>query len=261
MIIAEAIASDDRALTFSRISLRARRMAERLASASARLPPVFCWMASTTVKNRSSGVGMRSNIFSRPWSIGSPMDRLSTRRWNSGPSGAGLSRAMMRRQSLTGRPDLMPRTMMSMASEKAAVNFLVRRLARKPTTQRGRPRPAAKRRAATAGPAAAGAGTGSPPATTAPNTPLAIQNCCGVTVRPACWRRASSVTDALRWLRSCSLRVFNSALRRWAGSFAAALARLVLSVRLPAVIAWARLTVLALVRRRRRRTPGPGRRR
>ena len=41
MMKAEVVASDDSALIFSRISLRARSTAERLPSASARLPPVF----------------------------------------------------------------------------------------------------------------------------------------------------------------------------------------------------------------------------
>src|SRR5215217_2288330 len=76
--------------------------------------------------------------------MATPMPTFSTMRWNSLARGSGLSRAMIFRQSCTGRPDLMPRTMMSMASEKASVNFLMRRLARKLTTQRGRPRPAAK---------------------------------------------------------------------------------------------------------------------
>jgi hypothetical protein len=47
MMPAEAVASDDRALIFSPIILRARSTTERLFSASARLPPVFCWMAMT----------------------------------------------------------------------------------------------------------------------------------------------------------------------------------------------------------------------
>ena len=64
MIIAEAVASDDSALIFSRISLRARSTVERLLSASARLPPVLCWMFMTMEKNRSSVVGMRSCSFS-----------------------------------------------------------------------------------------------------------------------------------------------------------------------------------------------------
>ena len=53
MINAEAVASDDSALIFSRISLRERSTVDRLASASARLPPVFCWMAMTMAKKRS----------------------------------------------------------------------------------------------------------------------------------------------------------------------------------------------------------------
>ena len=43
---------------------RARSTADRLPSASARLPPVFCCTFITMAKKRSSAVGMRSYIFS-----------------------------------------------------------------------------------------------------------------------------------------------------------------------------------------------------
>ena len=54
MMKAEATASPDIALIFSFISLRARSTVERLLSASARLPPVFCWIDRTMAKKRTS---------------------------------------------------------------------------------------------------------------------------------------------------------------------------------------------------------------
>ena len=82
MIAAEATASADSALTFSRISLRERMTVERLPSASARLPPVLAWIASTMAKNRTSGVGISACILSSAWSMVMPMPMPSTRRWN-----------------------------------------------------------------------------------------------------------------------------------------------------------------------------------
>ena len=76
---AEATASPDRALIFSRISFRARMTVERLPSASARLPPVFCWMARTMPKKRTSWAGMRSYIRSMAWSMETPMPVFSVR--------------------------------------------------------------------------------------------------------------------------------------------------------------------------------------
>ena len=64
MMLADAFASDDMACTLSRILRRSRSTRERLARVSARLPPVFCWMAMTMVKKRSSLVGIRSYILS-----------------------------------------------------------------------------------------------------------------------------------------------------------------------------------------------------
>ena len=141
MMPAEARASDDSALIFSPIIRRARSTADRLPSASARLPPVFCWMAMTMVKKRNSEVGIRPYIFSNACSRVRPTPRPSTNVWNSGPSGAGLSRAMILKHSWTGRPDLMPRTITSTALGNSSENFFIRDLPRKPTTQRGRPRP------------------------------------------------------------------------------------------------------------------------
>ena len=46
----------------------------------------------------------------------------------------------MRSASLVGRPDFTERTITSMALANSLVNFLLRRLVRKPSTQRGRPK-------------------------------------------------------------------------------------------------------------------------
>ena len=141
MIIAEAFASDDRAPIFSRIIFRARSTADRFDSASARLPPDFCWISRTVAKKFSSGSGIRSTIFFIPSSIDTPIDWSSTRRANSGPIGSGDSRAMIFRHSFSGRPDFTPRTMMSSALANSAVNFFCRPLQRMPRNQRGMPRP------------------------------------------------------------------------------------------------------------------------
>ena len=128
------------------------------------------------------------------------MPMLSTSRRNSPASGSAVSRPMIFRQSCTGRPDLMPRTMMSMASEKVAVNLLVRRLARKPRTHCGRPsaqtppRPSAIIQFTRISSRKAN--------TQKPNTALPIQNCSTVKVRPACSSRLRRLIRIFFCLRS-----------------------------------------------------------
>jgi hypothetical protein len=84
--------------------------------------------------------------------------------------------------------------------------------------------------------------------TSRPNTALAIQNCFSVKVRPACCNRAAIDRIARFCCRSWSLRVLRIALRRLSGLFAAArAARTRVAVLPPLTIAWARLTVRALL--------------
>ena len=143
MIIAEAFASDDSALIFSRISLRERSTAERLPSASERLPPVFCWI----VQHDGEEVHFRQRH-----ALVHALQRLIERHAHrmashhdlefGAAAAAELSRAMMRRHSLSGRPDFTPRTMTSMASASWLTNFFWRPPIAMPSTQRGRPKPA-----------------------------------------------------------------------------------------------------------------------
>src|SRR6476661_8226124 len=56
---AEALASCDMAWIFALIFLRSRSTFERFPSASERLPPAFCWIATTIPKKLASGSGVR----------------------------------------------------------------------------------------------------------------------------------------------------------------------------------------------------------
>ncbi len=58
---------------------------------------------------------------------------------NSPASGSSLSRPMIARHSLSGRPDFMPRTTMSMALGSSVMNFSWRRAVALLTNQRGAP--------------------------------------------------------------------------------------------------------------------------
>ena len=62
---------------------------------------------------------------------------------NSLRSGSGASAAMIRMLSSSGRPALMPRTMVSTASGNASRNFVSRRFLRYLSSQTGMPKPAA----------------------------------------------------------------------------------------------------------------------
>ena len=63
----------------------------------------------------------------------------STTSRNSLASGSGLSRAMICRHSLSGRPDFTPRTMTSMALANSDDELALARLVSLPRNQRGRP--------------------------------------------------------------------------------------------------------------------------
>ncbi len=96
MMKAEVVASDDSALIFSRISLRARSTAERLPSASARLPPVFAWIVhddceEAQLRRRHALVHALQRLIERPCPCRNVLDQAL----ELGPSGAGLSRAMI----------------------------------------------------------------------------------------------------------------------------------------------------------------------
>ena len=141
-----------------------------------------------------------------------PPDRFSVSRRNSSPSGWAPSMAITRRQSLTGRPDLMPRTTMSMALGSSAVNFLCRPLQRAARNQRGRPKPTTKPApSAIIGLCAA---TRPTPAPTTANTAHTIQKWRTLIDSPACWMRESRVSLARRSCLSAVLRFWRICLRR-----------------------------------------------
>src|SRR6185295_963086 len=188
MIIAEALASDDIALILPRSRLRSRSTPARLASASDRLPPDFCWIVITMPKKFTSTVGMLSNIFRTPCSSVTPTLSPSHSLLNSLPTGSGNSRATMRSASLVGRPERTLRTMTSIALANSAVNRFSRRDLRKLRTQRGRPRPTVN--AASTVTMMVWPNTRQKNAVSSPRPPEAIQNARGVALgKPACSRR------------------------------------------------------------------------
>ena len=146
MMPAEALASMHIALILPFIFLRSRSTRERLPSASERLPPAFCWMAMTMAKKFDLRQRHALVELARPpRRAAGPCCWVSTMRRNSRCTGSAASLAMMRRQSLSGRPDLMPRTMTSMRVRQLVEELLAcRRLRRKLRNQRGRPKPPAK---------------------------------------------------------------------------------------------------------------------
>ena len=69
-------------------------------------------------KKFASGSGMRSNSLAQASPIGMPIGLRLDDGLELAATGSGDSLAMMRRQSLSGRPALTPRTMTSTASGK-----------------------------------------------------------------------------------------------------------------------------------------------
>ena len=59
MIIAEALASDDMALTLRRICSRRRTMSDSFSRISARLPPVSCWIDRLITRKLNSAIPRR----------------------------------------------------------------------------------------------------------------------------------------------------------------------------------------------------------
>src|SRR5579863_8566808 len=192
MMPADALASMDMAWIFSAIFLRSRSTLERLPSASERLPPDFCWIEITMPKKFASGTGMRSNRRPQASPSGMPMAWVSMMAKNSLLRGSGESVATTLRDSNSGRPALMPRTITSTASGSDRRKAFSRRFLRKLSIQRGRPKPAAN--------AMPTAPSGPPPASiamkkaAAARMPETIMNFRGAQSRPACVRRADSVT-------------------------------------------------------------------
>ena len=77
----------------------------------------------TMAKKFTSCSGMRSYMRSKARDSGTPTFCCSTRSMNSLFTGSGVSLAMICMQSESGRPDLMPRTMMSMALANSSRNL------------------------------------------------------------------------------------------------------------------------------------------
>ncbi len=114
MITAEALASIDIAPILAFIFLRSRSTRERLPSASDRLPPAWPWMAMTIAKKLVSATGTRCAMRSTASGSVRPIVVACTTLRNSPRTGSALSLAAIRMVSPSGRPDLTPRTMMSM---------------------------------------------------------------------------------------------------------------------------------------------------
>ncbi len=144
MITAEAFASMDSACTLAFIFLRSRSTLARFPSASDRLPPAWLWMVMTIAKKLTSGSGIVCIMRTQASGMLSPICCDSTTRRNSVFTGSWPSEAMRRKASLSGRPERMERTMTSRALGNSVRNCFWRRLIRKPTIQRGRPRAEAK---------------------------------------------------------------------------------------------------------------------
>ena len=81
----------------------------------------------TMAKKRTSGSGMRVIMRSKASLNGTPTLCCSTSSVNSPAMGCGDSRAMMLRHSGSGRPDLTPRTITSMALANSSMNLFCRR--------------------------------------------------------------------------------------------------------------------------------------
>ena len=178
MIIAEALASDDSALIFSRISLRERSTAGEVAQ---RLGEVA---AGLLLDGQHDGeeVHFRDrralvHLLQRLIEGHAHADVLDQRSGTRCRAARGLSRPMILRHSLSGRPDLTPRTMTSMASANWLDELLLRALARMPRNQRGRPKAddEADGRRRSAGLWREQQDTAA--TTTTPRTPLTIQKC------------------------------------------------------------------------------------
>ena len=142
-----------------------------------------------------------------------PMVWVSMMERNSLRTGSGASTEMIRRQSPSGNPALMPRTITSTESAKPLRNFCSRRFLRKDRIHRGKPKLPAK-------PAPMAAGNPNPAANIAPNdatpsNPLTMKNWRFDRLRPARDMRTESGGE-LTFLRrtSTSLRVSSSCSRR-----------------------------------------------
>ena len=136
----------------------------------------------TMAKKRTSGSGMRVIMRSKPSDSGTPTRCCSTSSVNSPAIGCGASRAMMARHSISGRPDLTPRTMMSIELANSSMNLNCRRLVRRARIQRGRPQVPTNAPSRGTRIGRLGADTQMPRPTSKPHTMLAIQKVRGVDV-------------------------------------------------------------------------------
>ena len=73
MIIAEARASDDIALTLRRICSRRRTMSDSFSRISARLPPVSCWIDRLITRKLNSGIASRLAVAHIASSMATPI--------------------------------------------------------------------------------------------------------------------------------------------------------------------------------------------
>ena len=133
MIIALARASDEIALILSFMRWRLRRRSARFASASARLPPVSIWMAMAMAKKSISGLLTTRAMRQSAASSGSPSCTRSLIARKCVPTGAPYSCPTVPTHSITGRPERMPRMMVSMASGSCFMKRLASMSPRKRT--------------------------------------------------------------------------------------------------------------------------------
>ena len=127
MMKALARASDEIALILSFICSRLRRRSARLPRASERLPPVSTWMAIEIAKKSISGLSMTRATRQSAASSGSPSITRSLIAWKWPPTGSSYSWPTLPMHSMTGRPERMPRMMVSIASGSCFMKRLERR--------------------------------------------------------------------------------------------------------------------------------------
>ena len=162
----------------------------------------------TMAKKRTSAIGMRVIMRSKASLMGTPTRCCSTSSVNSVPTGSGDSRAMMPMHSGSGRPDLTPRTMTSMALANSSVNLFCRRFVRRARNQRGRPSPPTNSPSIGTMNGRFGADSQMQAASAMPQPMLASQYARGVMSTPARSRRSRSDTfSRVFWRSSSSFKV------------------------------------------------------
>ncbi len=132
-IIVVALVSLDIARTLARICRRRRSTSARLASVSARLPPVSRCTLSAMIKKRNSGTSMREAMSHNRVSRSRPMRIPASTRPSSSPTGSAISWPAPMIASLIGSPERNARTIRSIASGKSAIKAATRRFPIRPT--------------------------------------------------------------------------------------------------------------------------------